>query len=140
MEVVAFWIALAAVIIAVAVTSNISAQRSSQVKHETIRLMLEKGEKVDDKLLLELLKPAPPPKKRDPSGDIYRFMRVIGTLMLFAGPGVTAIVSLNGYMRDQPHTVVTGLAIGFLIVLVGAGLNYASRYLTQPGSRDSTAG
>lgn len=85
MAVAAFWLAVTAFI----VVGALNARRGYELKMETIRLMMEKGQKIDDALLRDLLTPAKwytPPAR--PVGAGYRTMRIFGTLALFVAPGL----------------------------------------------------
>ena len=56
MATAAFWIALAAVLIA----RFWRKKSADQMKHETVRLLIQKNETVDPEMVKELLNPTPP--------------------------------------------------------------------------------
>ncbi len=103
MAVAAFWIAVAAFI----VVGALNARRGYELKHQTIRLMLEKGEKIDDSLFRELI--APPrwhtPRPRT-AGGAYTAMRVTGTLALFVAPGIALLIILTGRTQGNQQQQV----------------------------------
>jgi len=133
MAVAAFWFAVAAFI----VVGALNARRGYELKHETIRLMLEKGEKIDDALLRDLVSP---PKWHtahpQPIGAGYTAMRVIGTMLLFAAPGIALLVILAPHGQSTPAVAPVGAAIGILVLLLGIGLHVACRFVTPPPARD----
>ena len=133
MAVAAFWIAVAAFI----VVGALNARRGYELKHQTIRLMLEKGEKIDDSLFRELI--APPrwhtPRPRT-AGGAYTAMRVTGTLALFVAPGIALLIILTGRTQGNQQQQVAGLAIGILIALIGIGLHVACRFVPRPPGRE----
>jgi hypothetical protein len=129
MAYIVFWLATAAVII----VATLNSRRNVELKHETIRAMLEKGEKVDESVLQTLLKPNDPYKTMGGKpGDGYRAMRVIGTLLLFLAPGLALLLILAGYSQNNHTPQVVGIGVGSLIALVGAGLHFATRYVDRP--------
>lgn len=131
MAFVAFWIALAAVIIMGAWNSR----RSAELRHGTLRLMLEKGEKVDETVLLGLLKPADPYASNAKPGDAYKALRIIGTMVLFLAPGLALLLNVIGFINGTREVQVIGLAIGGLLALLGAGLHVCTRFVDRPPAR-----
>jgi hypothetical protein len=129
MAIAAFWLAVAAFI----VVGALNARRGYELKMETIRLMMEKGQKIDDALLRDLLTPpkwhSPPP---GPVGQGYRTMRIFGTLALFIAPGFSLLIGVTGGYGGRPDVEAAGVAGGVLIALVGIGLIVASRFLPRP--------
>jgi hypothetical protein len=132
MAVAAFWIAVAAFII----VGALNARRGYELKHETIRLMLEKGQKIDDALFKELIAP---PKWHTPSnqpvGEGYTVMRVMGTMALFAAPGVALLIFLTGHARGNIEQQAAGIGVGIMVALIGIGLHVACRFVTPPQRR-----
>ncbi len=86
----AFWIFLAAIIVA----GIWRKKHSEAVRHETVRLLIEKNQKLEDAQLKELLNPTPPPTpewlipKHKP-GEGYRVLRIFGTILIFIALGLT---------------------------------------------------
>jgi hypothetical protein len=129
MPYIVFWICLAAVIIVGALNSR----RTVELRHETLRAMLEKGEKLDESVLQTLLKPNDPYKSMSGKpGDGYRAMRVIGTLLLFLAPGLALLLILVGYSQGNQTPQIVGIGVGSLVALIGTGLHFASRYMDPP--------
>jgi hypothetical protein len=129
MAIAAFWLAVAAFL----VVGALNARRGYELKIETIRLMMEKGQKIDDALLRDLLTPpkwhSPPP---GPVGQGYRTMRIFGTLALFIAPGLSLLLGVTGGYSGRADVEAAGIAAGVLLALVGIGLFVASRFLPRP--------
>ncbi len=133
MEVTAFWIALAAVII----SGQWFKARREAMKQETIRHVVEKTGRLDEAQLKELFPtpaPLPPHWFRAPEpGAGYRTMRVFGTLALFVAVGLAICFSI---LSGTPGWGRLDSAIGFglasVVALLGAGLFVASRFLQKP--------
>ncbi|HTC52133.1 MAG TPA: hypothetical protein VK700_09380 [Steroidobacteraceae bacterium] len=135
MAVAAFWLAVTAFI----VVGALNARRGYELKFETIRLMMEKGQKIDDALLRDLL--TPPKWHSPPAGPVgqgYRTMRIFGTLALFIAPGLSLVLGLAGAYGGNPAVSAGGIAAGALLALLGIGLFAASRYLPRPPSDGGT--
>lgn len=129
MAVAAFWLAVAAFI----VVGALNARRGYELKFETIRLMMEKGQKIDEGLLRELLTPpkwyTPPPAK---IGAGYTRMRIFGTLALFLAPGIALVTGVIGAYLDKPALEAAGISAGLLVALLGIGLHVCCRFLARP--------
>lgn len=131
MAVAAFWLAVTAFI----VVGALNARRGYELKMETIRLMMEKGQKIDDALLRDLLTPAKwytPPNR--PVGGGYRAMRIFGTLALFIAPGLALILGVPAAYAGHREWQAAGISAGALLALIGIGLFVASRFLPRPPS------
>ncbi len=129
MEVVAFWAVVATLI----VMGALNARRGYELKHETIRLMLDKGQPLDEKVFREVLAPPKWVSPRQPTpGTGYTVMRVIGTMALFAALGVALLIFLIGHTLDKQVVETVGVGVGLLIGLLGVGLHVACRFLTPP--------
>jgi small-conductance mechanosensitive channel len=165
----AFWIALAAVLVA----GGWWKSRSEAQKHETIRRIVEKTGQVDEVKLKELFEPPvpgwvrerieiikeitktqplsdakirellqPPPSPWDGSkpGDGYRALRVSGAIIMFLGLGIAIACGIL-YLTLGLTPADTGEAAAFLgiasvVVMLGAGLFYSSRFAAQPPQND----
>jgi len=140
----AFWIALAAVIIA----GRWFKLCRDEMKHKTIRHMIDKTGRVDEAQLKELFPPPLPPAalpqhwfQPPEQGLGYRAMRVFGTLALFVALGL-AICFFILYQFGESNwqsDAANGFAVASVVALVGVGLFFASRFLKRPlpeGDRD----
>jgi hypothetical protein len=146
----AFWIALAAVLIA----GSWFKSRTEAQKHETLRRMLDKTGSVDETLLSELLRPAAPAsggthpgswKMPQPSpGENRKMGFVMGTLLLSAAAGLAVlflILGAGGVITPRENWIGWAIAAG--IGVFGVGVFVASLCADPPppkgGPRDRTA-
>jgi hypothetical protein len=140
--IVAFWIFVAAVVVA-----NIwRSKHSEAMKHETVRLLIEKGQKLDESQLLDLLNPKKPdwpmmqmmrPKPGRP-GEIYRGLRFFGTILLFLSLGFVIVGIWRGMLLGMRDPSVLGIATTIpILATVGIGLFVASRYVSAPSKDES---
>jgi len=134
-EVAAFWIALAAVLI----SGEWFRSRREAMKHETLRLMVEKTGRADEAQLRELF-PLPHWSRQRTPGVEYRTMRVLGTLALFAALGLAVCFSILyvGYPGWRLDASI-GFGVASVVAFLGVGLLVASRFVEKPpqqGDRD----
>lgn len=135
---VAFWIFLAAAIVA----GVWKGKHVEGMRHETVRLLIEKNQKVDEAQLAKILNPDPPAwmgMQPGKPGDAYRVLRIIGTLMLFLALGLLFVCVWRGMMLGMEDKSVLGIATGIpIMAMLGAGLFVASRFVAPP--RDGNEG
>jgi hypothetical protein len=126
----AFWIALAAFLIAAMYFRS----RSEATKHETLRQIVEKTGQVDERQLKALFEPPPNAFTRvPPPGGGYRAMRIFGLLLLFIAAGLLIFFTILGWSRTQLWNVAAiGYGAASIVALVGAGLSLAARFLPRP--------
>jgi len=132
MGVVAFWIALAAVLIA----GGWAKTRMEAQKHETLRKLIETGGAVDEAQIRALFYPPTPagtpwwvrtPKK----GDGYRALRVVGTIAICLSIGLIVFFTPL-WLKGSEEDAIVGVAFGVIILALGAGLFIASRFTEKP--------
>jgi hypothetical protein len=129
MEWFGFWMAVSAFI----VMGALNARRGYEARHETIRLMLEKGEKVDPQLLQDLLKPVPKfTPRQPPAGETYAALRVIGTIALFLAPSITTLIILPALPGADVRQVMIGISVGIVLLMGGLGFHFCTRFVTPP--------
>jgi len=140
----AFWIFLAAVIVAGIITGNWRKKHIESVRHETMRLIIEKNTNLEAEQLAEMLNPSHPelPKghpwlsKPDPGADnriAYGMFRVFGTIMIFVAIGLSVAGIWRCIVLGVQDESVVGIVTAVPIVaLVGAGLFFCSRYVKPP--------
>jgi hypothetical protein len=133
MGVVAFWIALAAVLIA----GGWAKSRSEAQKHETLRKLIDKGGRVDEAQIRALFYPpsaavgAPWWVRVRAKGDGYRALRVCGTIAICVAIGLIAFFApLSRYAGEED--AIIGVGFGVIILAFGAGLFLASRFTERP--------
>jgi hypothetical protein len=133
MGVVAFWIALAAVLIA----GGWAKSRSEAEKHETLRKLIEKGGSVDEAQIRALFYPpalragAPWWIRPRTRGDGYRGLRVVGTIAMCVAIGLIAFFTPLWRMAGEDDAIV-GIGFGVVILALGAGFFLASRFTEKP--------
>ncbi len=136
----AFWIFLSAVVIAV-IWRN---KHRESMRHETLRLLIEKNQKLDEGQLAELLRPTPSPSPewiwgpKPRPGDAYRGMRAIGIILVFVALGLGIVGFWRGMMLGIHDKSVLDIGTGVaLVAMLGAGLFVASRFVTPPPSAEN---
>jgi len=144
----AFWIALAAVLIA----RSWKMKHVEQMKHETIRLLIQKEGTLNPDMVKELLNPKPAEwnpqtaamlglKKWEP-GESRRHMRVWGIIFMIAGPGIGSVFVTIGLTRvfgfntemsagDSSALISVGISLVIAFLLLGIALTYASGFLPK---------
>lgn len=135
MEVAAFWIFLAAIIVA----AQWKKKHTESMRHETLRLIIEKNPNLDQEQIAEMLTPKhthpdmPMPKPWAPKpGDARKGFRIFGTIVMFVAFGLTAagiwLYSVRGMTDD-----LVGLGISVPIVaLFGISLFICSHLVSKP--------
>ena len=136
----AFWIALAAVLIA---GGWFRTRREAQ-RHETLRRIVEKTGQVDEERLRELIGPKPPFdwaawhawRRADAAANAgvgYIVLRVFGTILMFVAVGVAVFSWI--YLATGAGLEQTGyrvLAASSVVGILGIGLFFASRFAEPP--------
>jgi hypothetical protein len=133
----AFWIMFAAIVLG----GHWFRLRSEALKHETLRLLIEKTGKIDEAQLKALVQPKTPGWLREPpSGAGYRTLRVLGTLVMSVALGLTVFFSILWQTGPERHdSAMMGFASAGVIALVGMGLFFASRFLPPPSDHGDRA-
>lgn len=135
MGVVAFWIALAAVLIA----GGWANTRREAEKHETLRRLIDKGGAVDEAQIRALFYPPPPVGVpwwvRVPvPGQGYRTLRVTGTIAMCVAMGLILFFTPVWLLMQGEEDAMVGVAIGVLTFAFGIGFFLAARFAQQPTS------
>jgi hypothetical protein len=145
MEVAAFWICVAAVIIMVGWFKS----KGEAQKHQTFRTIVEKTGTVDEAQLRMLFDTPsvwtrPIPFREPPRGGTFRMLRVIGSvvmflaggLMLFSGVLLGMLFPETGPGTDQAMRIgpSIGMALSGFVFLLGAGVFFSSRFVEKPPS------
>lgn len=143
MAAAAFWIGLAAVLIA----GSWRKKSVEQMRHETVRLLIQRGGEIDEEQLKELIHPTPPPlpenhpwRRKPPPGLGYRALRAVGTILMVTALGLGAMIAGIGVTQNVVDAPLAGTGVAVFVLLLGAGLFIASRFLPPPtretGERD----
>jgi hypothetical protein len=128
----AFWIFLAVLVVMV----NWRNKHRESLKHETLRFLVEKNQKLDDAQLSELLnpKPGPPPEWLvHKPGYAYKGLRATGVIFVFLAIALAVIAAWCAMMLGMHHDSVLGLGVAVpLILMTGVGLFVSARFVTPP--------
>jgi hypothetical protein len=129
----AFWIFLAAVVIVI----NWRNKHREAMKYEMARFLIERNQRLDEKQIMELLNPPPPPTPEwlvHKPGYAYRGLRAVGAVIMFVALGFALLAVWRGIsfgMNDK--SFLEGISIVVpLTAMLGAGLFFASRYCARP--------
>jgi len=144
MAVAAFWLALAAVLIA----NRWRARYIEAERHETIRLIIEKEPHVDLAKIKDLLYPPPRPfalppnhplmRKPDPR-ERYGLMRVWGTILMIGAVGVGALIVGIGLAKGLSAAIPFGVGVTVFLFLAGVGLFHSARFILRRANADEQA-
>jgi hypothetical protein len=144
MAAAAFWIFLAAVIVA----AEWRKKHVEAMRHETMRLLIEKNKDLDEEQLKALLGGSHPIPSyfwamqaqhlKSKRGDAYKGLRASGSIIMLIALGLLIAAVWVGSIRGINDEAVLGIGIAVPIVaLVGAGLFFASRYAAKPPSGEN---
>jgi hypothetical protein len=142
MEVAAFWLAVAAVII----TAGWFKSKGEAQKHQTFRTIIEKTGTVDEAQLKLLIPPQSPNPFRNAPGAGYRALRVSGAILMFVGGAGLLFggILLSGLIFDPAQGRGDGVgiftALGVAALNFGAGLFYSSRFAEKPAAESERPG
>jgi hypothetical protein len=130
----AFWIALAAVLIA----GGINGVRREKLRQETLLKLVEKTGQLDEQQVKTLFPPPPPPPPHVWGPPEYpdgrRILKVFGTVAFSGGVGL-AIFSWVLLEIGEPglqDNAQLGFAWAGLVACVGIGLFVAARFVRAP--------
>jgi hypothetical protein len=133
----AFWIALAAVLIA----NGINGVRRERLRQETLLKLVEKTGQLDEHTVRTLFPTPPPlpphafgPPPRQPDGR--RGTMIAGTIVLSIAIGIAVFVTILTQFGPppmrEPVATVTGYAVASLIACFGGGFFVAARFVRPP--------
>jgi hypothetical protein len=117
---VAFWVAVAAILIA----GGWFKSRNDAQKYATLRTIIEKNGTADEAQLRTLLGPIAQPSP----GDLCAFLRIIGTILMFTAVGLALFFTVFRAAID-PQAGTIGLAAAMIVAAVGAGFFFSSRFV-----------
>ena len=132
----AFWIFLAAVVIAV----NWRNRHREAMKYEMARFLIERNQRLDEKQVMDLLNPPPPPTPEwlvHKPGYAYRGLRATGAAVMFVALGLALLALWRGILLGMHDRSVLEISTAVpLTAMLGAGLFFASRYCARPVSEN----
>ena len=132
----AFWISLAAFLIAAMYFRS----RSEANKHQTLRQIIERTGQVDERQLKVLFEPPPNAFTRiPPPGGGYRALRVFGALLMFIAAGLYIFFTLFALTNGRWNLAGIGYGAASIVLLVGAGLTFTARFLPPPAAHTDRA-
>jgi hypothetical protein len=140
MAVAAFWLALAAVLIA----NRWRARHVEAERHATIRLLIEKEPHADLAKIKELLYPPPPawawpPQPKDDPVKLHGLMRMWGAILMIGSIGLGGLIMGMGLAKGASNVVPFGAGVTLFCLLVGAGLFFAARFVLRDVKPDDPA-
>jgi hypothetical protein len=136
----AFWIALAAVLIA----GGWHKVRREQIKQETLLRLIEKTGRLDEELVKAIFPPPPPTpwppswhRPPDPT-EGRRQMQGFGVVMTAVGVGLAVLATVLKLFGDAPkqEAAIVWFGIASVVVMFGLGMFVASKFATGPAPRD----
>jgi hypothetical protein len=133
MAALGFWLFLAVIVIAGALKK----MNGDKLKHETMRLLIEKNQKLDELQLKELINPTPLPSPewiigRSTPGDAYRGARVAGTILIFIALGLFIACISRVVVGVHDKSTLDLWAGVVVLAMLGIGLFVSSRFLPRP--------
>jgi len=130
----AFWLMVAAIVLG----GNWRRKHFEALRHETLRLLIEKNPKIDEAQLAELINPKPvynpyalPSSSQLKPGDGYRAVRATGVIFICLAIGMSIAATWVWMERGR---AATESLVGWtpIAAMLGIGLFIASGYLTKP--------
>lgn len=139
MAVAAFWIGLAAVLIAGSWRSKVT----DQMRHETVRLLIERGSGVEDQQVRDLLNPPVQPlpeghpwNRRPAPGSGRKVLRVCGAIVTVASIGVGLMVGGVQYVEGLEDAAILGFSVGGGMFVMGLSLFFAAMFFDGPSDSE----
>jgi hypothetical protein len=118
-----FWMFVAAAVVA-GVWDGV---RKREAEHETLRRMIEAGQRPDTETIDKLLG-----HKKKPARDL----KVAGLIVIFVAPGLALMGLMIGFAEGKALMPLLGIAL--LVAFVGAGLLTAAKFLERANREDTT--
>jgi len=103
------------------------------IRHETVRFLIEKNPAIDSATLAQILNPLLPSIK---TGAAYRMMSVIGTIVVAVGVGLWLMCLWFVFVAGD-NTVKALGGPATLVLVIGAGIIFAARFMPRPLAKDA---
>ena len=137
--VAAFWLFIAACVVA-----GIWKQKNSEaIRHETLRQLIAKEQKLDEEQIEKFLNPPRGSGWADSHmapGSGYRALRIFGSIAIFLSFGLAIVAAWLRFLHGQiDHDVAGSVSAALILIMIGIGLFFASRYAPKP-PKDENAG
>jgi len=132
----AFWIFVGACVVA-----GIWRQKNSEaIRHETLRQLIAKEQKLDEEQIEKLLNPARgsgwaafQEHSHMAPGSGYRALRIFGSIAIFVSFGLAIAAAWQRLLRGQINEDVAGLGTAAsILIMIGIGLLFSSRFAPKP--------
>ncbi len=140
--VVAFWVFIASCVVA-----GIWRQKNSEaIRHETLRQLIAKEQKLDEAQIEKLLNPAHgsgwaafQEHSRMAPGSGYRTLRIFGSIAIFSSFGLAIAAAWQRFLRGQINDGVAGFGTAAsILIMIGIGLIFSSRFAPKPPKDENT--
>ena len=138
----AFWIFVAACVVA-----GIWRQKNSEaIRHETLRQLIAKEQKLDEEQIEKLLNPAHgfdwaafQEHSHMAPGSGYRTLRIFGSIAIFLSFGLAIAAAWQHFLLGQINDAVLGLGTAAsILIMIGIGLFFSSRFAPKPPKNENT--
>jgi len=140
--VAAFWIFIGACVVA-----GIWRQKNSEaIRHETLRQLIAKEQKLDEEQIEKLLNPprgsgwaAFQEHSHMAPGSGYRALRIFGSIAIFLSFGLAIVAAWLRFLRGQIDNDVAGsVSAALILIMIGIGLFFSSRFAPKPPKDENT--
>ena len=140
--VAAFWIFVGACVVA-----GIWRQKNSEaIRHETLRQLIAKEQKLDEEQIEKLLNPprgsgweAFQEHSRLAPGSGYRTLRIFGSIAIFLSFGLASAAAWLRFVHREIDNDVAGFGVAASILsMIGIGLVFSSRFAPKPPKDETT--
>jgi hypothetical protein len=134
--VAAFWLFVAACVV-----TGIWRQKNSEaIRHETLRQLIAKEQKLDDGQIEKLLNPprgsgwaAFQENSHMAPGSGYRTLRIFGSIIIFLSFGLAVAAAWMRFLHGQINNDVAGaITAAVILISIGIGLFFSSRFAPKP--------
>ena len=140
--VAAFWIFVGACVVA----SFWKAKNSEAIRHETLRQLIAKEQKLDEEQMEKLLNPprgsgwaAFQEHSHMAPGSGYRTLRIFGSIAIFLSFGLAIAAACQRFLGGQMNDDVVGLGTAAsILIMIGIGLLFSSRFAPKPPKDENT--
>jgi hypothetical protein len=140
--VAAFWLFIAACVVA-----GIWRQKNSEaIRHETLRQLIAKEQKLDEEQIEKLLNPprgsgwgAFQEHSHMAPGSGYRTLRIFGSITIFLSFGLAVAAAWMGFLHGQINNDVEGaITAAVILISIGIGLFFSARFAPKPPKDENT--
>jgi uncharacterized membrane protein YraQ (UPF0718 family) len=123
------------------VVAGIWRQKNSEaIRHETLRQLIAKEQKLDEEQIEKLLNPprgsgwaAFQEHSHMAPGSGYRALRIFGSIAIFLSFGLAIAAAWQRLLRGQINEDVAGLGTAAsILIMIGIGLLFSSRFAPKP--------